>query len=234
MARSELARCKCDDRVEVGVDEVGRGSLAGPVFAAAVVWNPEEEHELLYQIRDSKKLSAGRRQLLSDYIKDVAVDFSIVSVPADVIDRVNILQATMSAMHGALDGLLLRFDHILVDGDRFRAYMPAASADAFVPHECVVSGDNTYVSVAAASILAKVARDAYMSGLHEAHPLYGWNENKGYGTSAHCAAILEHGLTPHHRRTFVRKLLASSRESRDSLGDSLGDSVDSSGDAHHD
>jgi ribonuclease HII len=205
----ELHRYHNKDHVEVGIDEVGRGSLAGPVVAAAVVWNPEEEDELWRCIRDSKKLSAARRCVLSDYIKDVAVDYSIVEVPPAEIDRINILQATIQAMHEALDRLYPRFDEVLVDGDRFRAYMPQWSS-GFVPHQCIVEGDNTYVSIAAASILAKVHRDGLMVSLApEVHPDYGWTDNKGYGTAAHVAAIQAHGLTPHHRRTFVRNIHCS-------------------------
>jgi ribonuclease HII len=186
--------------LEAGVDEVGRGCLAGPVVAAAVVWNPSleldgPEARLENDIRDSKKLSARRRRELAAFIEDHAVACAVCFVDAQTIDRKNILQATFDAMHGALDALQLDVDVILVDGPVFRR-RPG------VRHVNVVGGDDMYVSIAAASILAKVRRDEYMVSQHQAYPEYDWDTNKGYGTARHLDALRTHGVTPFHRMTF--------------------------------
>jgi len=177
---------------EAGCDEAGRGCLAGPVFAAAVVFPPDYVHPLL---NDSKQLSAKKRESLRAAIEREALDFAVASVSAGEIDRINILNASFLAMHRALDGLKTRPAHIIVDGNRFRPY-------GDVPHQCIVKGDGKYLSIAAASILAKTYRDEYMDGLARDFPQYDWAANKGYPTTKHRRAILEHGLSPHHRKTF--------------------------------
>lgn len=195
------------DVVEAGCDEVGRGALAGPVVAAAVIWGREEsqfQDDAWRQIKDSKRLTPNARARLADYIKDTAIDYAIGSASSEEIDRDNILRATFAAMHRALDGLVVDFDAIIVDGDRFKQYM-RLGASGFVPHECIVEGDNKYVAIAAASILAKVARDDLMQDLHHGHPAYDWWSNKGYGTAAHMYAIAREGHTPHHRLTFLKR-----------------------------
>jgi ribonuclease HII len=183
------------DKVYVGVDECGRGCLAGDVCCAAVIWNPLFEHPLVENIKDSKKLSEKQREELAEFIKDHAIDYNIFKVDAQRIDEVNILEATYEGMHGALDQLCVNFDHIMVDGNRFRQYQK-------VPYTCVIGGDNKYICIAAASILAKVERDNDMKLLAIQHPEYGWGKNVGYGTKEHMEALKVHGPCPYHRRTF--------------------------------
>ncbi|MCW5922316.1 MAG: ribonuclease HII [Saprospiraceae bacterium] len=180
------------DLLEAGCDEAGRGCLAGPVFAAAVVLPKDFGHPML---NDSKQLSEYQRLALRSVIERESVVWSVAWVDAPEIDRVNILKASFLAMHRALDGLRQRPEFILVDGNRFFQY-------AAVPHLCVVKGDGKYASIAAASILAKTARDEYMYRLHEECPQYDWRSNKGYPTEAHRAAIRRHGISPYHRRSF--------------------------------
>lgn len=224
---------RCRGTVEAGCDEVGRGALAGPVVAAAVIWNPEFDGDgdgdssMWLKIRDSKKLSSSTRAALADFIRDVAIDYCVSFIEPGVIDEVNILQASMRAMHQALDGLSVMVDSILVDGDRFRPYMPCTSS-TFVPHECIVGGDDKYVSIAAASILAKVARDEYMLHLADSEDStadpYDWRNNKGYGTRRHFEALRTHGPSVHHRRTFLRNSssLGAGTPSRSSRTDIVG------------
>jgi ribonuclease HII len=205
MARAPLLPCVQEDRIEAGVDEAGRGSLAGPVVAAAVVWNPSTQlpDAELRLIRDSKTLSRAQRDRARRVIEDVAVAWSVASVPAAEIDRVNILNATMQAMHAALDGLHLDVDTIVADGERFRPYLSQRDAE-FVPHVCVVDGDQKYLSVAAASILAKTHRDDFVgSHLHASYPLYGFDRHVGYGTRQHLDALAAHGPCDEHRRSFA-------------------------------
>lgn len=185
--------------LECGIDECGRGSLAGPVVAAAVVWT-DEEGELDKYIRDSKKLNARQREELSAYIKDRAIDWSVQFIDHTKVDKMNILQATMKAMHNCLDEIRVPFDSILVDGNTFHSYNG-------IPHTCVIKGDDTYMSIAAASILAKTARDEYMREMHKNYPQYKWDTNVGYGTSDHMQAIETHGLSPLHRTTFCKRWL---------------------------
>ena len=203
--------------VEAGIDEAGRGALAGPVVAAAVIWNPDllvnsedsEMRRLIEQIRDSKKLSPAKRTELAAFIRENAVDWAVCRVDAGDIDRINIWNATLKAMHGALDMLRVDFDHILVDGNRFKPYIhPGHDEDGgFVPHTCVVRGDDEYVCIAAASILAKVTRDDIMIGeLNPLHPEYDWETNKGYGTSSHIDVLKRLGPSSVHRNTFLRKM----------------------------
>jgi len=178
--------------IEAGCDEAGRGCLAGPVFAAAVILPPGFHHPML---NDSKKLTPGIREKLREIVESAAVAFAVASVDEGEIDQINILNASFLAMHRALEQLEPVPDHLLVDGNRFRPFRN-------IPHTCVVKGDGKYSSIAAASILAKTYRDQYMKQLHEKHPQYGWDRNKGYPTSAHRAAVMEFGPTPYHRRSF--------------------------------
>lgn len=178
--------------VEAGCDEAGRGCLAGPVFAAAVILPEKFRHPLL---NDSKQLTEEQRDKLRPIIEKKALAWAVAMVDHEEIDRINILKASFKAMHLAVDQLTLRPDLLLIDGHIFSPYFG-------IVHQCVVQGDATYASIAAASILAKTHRDAYMKQLHEQHPVYGWNENKGYGTAYHRENIMLHGLSPYHRKTF--------------------------------
>ena len=178
--------------LEAGLDEVGRGCLAGPVVAAAVILPPDYHHPVL---TDSKQLTHRQRNKLQIDIRRDAVAWAIAEVsPAD-IDRINILQASFMAMHRATDLLPVRPEHLLVDGNRFTPY-------PMVPHTCIIKGDSLYLSIAAASVLAKTCRDDLMEQLGLTYPAYGWAQNVGYPTAVHRAAIREHGVTPHHRMSF--------------------------------
>lgn len=178
--------------IEAGCDEAGRGCLAGPVFAAAVILPPGFNHALL---RDSKQLGESQREAARLIIEAEALAWAVARVDPAEIDRINILQASFAAMHRALDQLQLRPTALLIDGNRFVAYQD-------IPHSCIIKGDGRYTAIAAASILAKTHRDAYMMDLHQQYPHYNWQENKGYPTAAHRAAIAQYGATPHHRRSF--------------------------------
>lgn len=178
-----------------GVDEVGRGCLAGPVVAAVVVFPPGYQNE---NIKDSKRLTANQRMVLANVIKMDAVTYGIAQVSPGDIDNMNILNATFKAMHLAIDALSLKPTMLLIDGDRFIPYKG-------IPYKCIVRGDSTNVSIAAASILAKTYRDRLITDLAAMHPQYGWERNKGYGTKGHRNAIAAHGLTKHHRLTFCTK-----------------------------
>lgn len=177
---------------EAGCDEAGRGALAGPVVAAAVILPKRYQNEL---INDSKKLTPGLRETLRYEIMEAAVAWHVAFVDNNEIDAMNILRATIKAMHIALDNLEVRPEFIIVDGNSFWKYDD-------IPHKTIIEGDAQYMSIAAASILAKTFRDEYMSKIHEEYPAYGWATNKGYATSLHRQAIREHGPTPYHRRTF--------------------------------
>ena len=190
-----------DDRVYVGVDEAGRGCLAGPVVAAAVIWNPDMSNEhpeyghLVRQIRDSKKLSQRKRHELAEFIKGNAIDYSFAIVDNVQIDNLNILKATHKAMHDAILTLKVDVDHILVDGNSFPQYKNKK-------HSCIVKGDDTYICIAAASIIAKTTRDDIMKSLASIHPEYKWHKNYGYGTKEHIDAIHACGVTKYHRVSF--------------------------------
>lgn len=177
---------------EAGCDEAGRGCLCGPVVAAVVIINDNFEHEL---INDSKKLNAKTRAELEIYIKENALEYAIAEVSAELIDEHNILNASIHAMHLALDQLKTRPEFILVDGNRFHPY-------PMIPHQCIIKGDGKFLSIAAASILAKNHRDRLMLKLHEEFPNYGWNTNMGYATKIHRSALKTFGITAHHRRSF--------------------------------
>ncbi|MCX6167476.1 MAG: ribonuclease HII [Sphingobacteriales bacterium] len=178
--------------VEAGCDEAGRGCLAGPVFAAAVILPKNFQHPLL---NDSKQLSDKQRFELRNVVEEQALAFAVAQVDHVEIDKINILQASILAMHRALDLLTLRPEFILVDGNRFKKYQE-------ISHECMVKGDGRYFSIAAASILAKTYRDEYMDNLAVEFPQYDWLNNKGYPTVKHREAVLKHGFSPYHRRTF--------------------------------
>lgn len=181
-----------DVYMEAGCDEAGRGCLAGPVFAAAVILPRDFFHPIL---NDSKQLTAAQRSEVKIYIEAKAIAWSVASVDHEEIDRINILKASFKAMHLALDGLSAMPELLLIDGNRFYAYKN-------IPHHCMIKGDARFSSIAAASVLAKTYRDAYMMQLHEAFPQYNWYQNKGYGTAAHRKSILAHGLSPYHRKSF--------------------------------
>ena len=200
-----LKNYKFKDLIEVGCDEAGRGCLAGPVFAGVVIMPKKfDEDDTMYtKIKDSKKLSHKKRVELSEYIKKVAVDWKVAMITSDVIDEINILQATFKAMHKALDGLTKIPEHIIVDGPLFKPYLN--KKEGFIPHKCIKGGDNKYLSIAAAGILAKVSRDKYILELCEENEelnQYGWDTNKAYGTKKHRDAIIKYGLTKYHRRSF--------------------------------
>ena len=179
-------------RVEAGCDEAGRGCLAGPVTAAAVILPPDFHNDL---INDSKQLTERQRERLRPVIEREAVAWAVAMVSPQEIDRINILRASITAMHRALDMLTVRPEGILVDGNRFFPYHD-------IPHPTIIKGDGKMLSIAAASILAKTHRDELMRQLDQEFPQYGWARNKGYPTADHRAAIARHGVTPHHRRTF--------------------------------
>jgi ribonuclease HII len=178
--------------LEAGCDEAGRGCLAGPVFAAAVILPEDFNHP---ELNDSKQLDEKTRNQLRLEIEKCALSFAVASVDNWEIDRINILQASVLAMHRAVDMLLLHPEFLIIDGNYFKPY---TSLD----HACIVRGDCKYFSIAAASILAKTHRDAYMKQLAEEYPDYHWHKNKGYPTIKHRSVIIEKGLTPYHRRTF--------------------------------
>lgn len=185
-----------DHLIEAGCDEAGRGCLAGPVFAAAVILpsgflNPD--------LNDSKKLTESQRDKLRIIIENEALAWAVAEVDNTEIDEINILQASMLAMHKALAQLTILPELILVDGNRFPAYPD-------IPHHCIIKGDGLFLSIAAASVLAKTHRDAYMIKLHETFPDYGWNRNKGYPTLEHRKAVLKLGFTKFHRKTFSVKI----------------------------
>ena len=182
--------------LEAGCDEAGRGCLAGAVYAAAVILPPDYHNELL---NDSKQLTDARRRALRPIIEQDALAWAVGVVDAGEIDRINILNAAILAMHRALDGLQLCPECIIVDGNRFKPYVREVLE---IPHTTIVKGDAKYLSIAAASVLAKTYRDDYMVALHEEYPDYAWNRNAGYPTAAHRAAIAAHGPTPYHRQSF--------------------------------
>ena len=178
--------------LECGTDEAGRGCLAGPVAAAAVILPKRFKNELL---NDSKMLTKANRDLLKKLIEKKAVGFSVSFVDNFIIDQINILNASILAMHQSIGELHIPPEHILVDGNRFKTFKST-------PHLCVIKGDGKYLNIAAASILAKTYRDAYMEKIHEEYPVYNWKQNKGYPTAEHRAAIEKYGITKYHRMSF--------------------------------
>lgn len=187
-----LKPCLQKGRIEAGCDEAGRGCLAGPVVAAAVILPPDFSNEFL---NDSKQLSEHQRNLLRPVIESTAIAWAVAFVSPEEIDKINILQASINAMHHAIGKLTVKPDFLLIDGNRFNPYLD-------IPHECIIKGDATFMSIAAASILAKTHRDEYMTKIAHDYPAYNWNSNKGYPTRDHRAAIAAYGITPHHRLSF--------------------------------
>lgn len=177
---------------EAGCDEAGRGCLAGSVYAGAVIFPPDYRNE---ELNDSKQLSERRRNELREIIKRDAVAWAVGVVEPDEIDRINILNASILAMHRALDALIVRPEAVIIDGNRFKPYRD-------LPYTTIVKGDGKYLSIAAASILAKTYRDDYMAELARQYPQYDWQSNKGYPTKKHREAIREFGITPFHRRSY--------------------------------
>ncbi len=181
--------------IEAGCDEAGRGCLAGPVFAAAVILPNNFNHPLL---NDSKQVKEKDRNELRKIIEATAISFAVASIDNEEIDKINILKASFKSMHLALDKLKKKPELLLIDGNRFNPYKK-------IPHQCFVKGDSRFASIAAASILAKTYRDDYMQELHTEYPNYGWNQNKGYGTAIHRKAIEIHGQCKYHRKSFRLK-----------------------------
>ena len=180
------------DLIEAGCDEAGRGCLAGPVYAAAVILPADFHNELL---NDSKQLTERQRYALREVIEREAVAWAVGVVSNEEIDKINILRASILAMHRAVAQLKVRPEHLLIDGNRFMPYED-------IPHTTVVKGDATYMSIAAASVLAKTYRDDFMLKIHQEYPQYHWDSNKGYPAPVHREAIRQHGTTPYHRMTF--------------------------------
>ncbi len=184
-----------DNTIEAGCDEAGRGCLAGPVFAAAVILPRDFYHPLL---NDSKQLTEKKRLLLKDFIEKNALSYGVRSVSEKEIDQINILNASIRAMHLALNDLTVVPDLLLIDGNKFSPYKN-------IQHHCIIKGDSKYACIAAASILAKTYRDAYMKKLSLTFPSYGWETNKGYATLAHRIALVNNGPTRYHRKSFTLK-----------------------------
>lgn len=177
---------------EAGTDEAGRGCLAGPVTAAAIILLPNFKNEIL---NDSKLLTEKKRIHLRPILERHAVCFGLAHVYPKEIDKINILNASILAMHKALEQLKTVPEFIIVDGNRFKSFKE-------IPHECIIKGDSKYMSIAAASVLAKTTRDLYMEELHEEYPMYNWKQNKGYPTKEHREAIRKYGITKYHRKSF--------------------------------
>lgn len=178
--------------IEAGCDEAGRGCLAGPVFAAAVILPKDFKDDLL---NDSKQLNQKNRDKLRLVIEEKALAFAVARIGPSDIDRINILNASIAAMHKAISNLKTKPHHLIIDGNRFKPY-------STIPHKCIVKGDSLYLSIAAASVLAKTYRDEYMVNLAKEYPEYLWHQNKGYPTYAHRKAIAQYGITEHHRKSF--------------------------------
>lgn len=188
-----LFPCYQENIMEAGCDEAGRGCLAGPVFAAAVILPKSFRHPLL---NDSKKLTEKERNLLRAIIEEGATSWAVARIDNEEIDRINILKASIKAMHLAITQLFVKPEFLLIDGNRFTPYPD-------IPHKCIVKGDGKYMAIAAASILAKTHRDDFMKSLDSQFSQYGWKNNKGYPTRQHRAAIKKHGVSAYHRRSFT-------------------------------
>jgi len=187
-----LLSCHTLDLLEAGCDEAGRGCLAGPVFAAAVIFPKDYQNE---KLNDSKKLSKTERNALREIIENESLALAVASVSQTEIDKINILNASILAMHRAIEKLKIQPEFLLIDGNRFKRYKD-------IPHQTVVKGDGKYLSIAGASVLAKTYRDDYMSKIHAEFPDYGWQTNQGYPTKKHYEGLAKCGITPHHRKTF--------------------------------
>ncbi len=179
-------------KLEAGTDEAGRGCLSGPVVAAAVILPEDFYHPIL---NDSKQLSEKNRNLLKPIIEEEALAFGVSFIYQEEVDQINVLQASITGMHRALDALKIQPEFIIVDGNKFKKHKD-------IPHETIVKGDSKYLSIAAASVLAKTYRDEYMQKIHEEFAMYNWKKNKGYPTKEHREAIRKYGATVHHRKTF--------------------------------
>ena len=184
-----------DSNFEAGVDEAGRGSLAGPITAAAVILPKDYRND---ELNDSKKLSEKKRNKLRSVIEKESIDFAVFSIAPSTIDKINILNSTIKAMHGALNNLKIIPSFIIVDGNKFKKFKN-------INHKCIIRGDTKYQNIAAASILAKSYRDLYMIDQHRRFPVFGWDKNKGYGTKFHFINIDKHGMTELHRKSFLIK-----------------------------
>ena len=211
-----LEKCCISGVVEAGCDEAGRGPLAGGVFAAAVVLDSKvtdnpDHRAWLEMLNDSKQLTDKQREWLRPLIEQHATAWAVVEVTAEEIDRINILNASITGMHRALDKLGVVPQHIIVDGNKWKPYVGEGQVME-IPAQTVVKGDGKYLSIAAASVLAKTYRDEYMLRLHEQYPQYHWDTNMGYPTKAHYEAIKNHGITPYHRRSF--RLVAQEKSER--------------------
>ncbi|CAN5365006.1 ribonuclease HII [soil metagenome] len=187
-----LVNCYNKLVVECGTDEAGRGCLAGPVTAAAVILPTRFRHKFL---NDSKKVTRKKRSLLKEIIEKKSLGFAVAFIDNDTIDQINILNASILGMHHSIQALTIKPQHILVDGNRFKAFED-------IPHLCVINGDGKFLNIAAASILAKTYRDAYMEKIHYEYPMYNWIQNKGYPTREHREAIEKYGITKYHRKSF--------------------------------
>ena len=201
-----LKSCCIQGVIEAGCDEAGRGPLAGSVFAAAVILDPcllenDEHSQWLAILNDSKQLTDKQRQYLRPLIEQHATAWAVVEVTAEEIDKINILNASITGMQRALDQLPITPQHIIVDGNKWKPSIPEGQVME-IPAQTVVKGDGKYLSIAAASVLAKTYRDEYMLRLHEQFPQYHWDTNMGYPTKAHYEAIRQYGITPYHRQTF--------------------------------
>lgn len=192
--KTRLASFYQPNEIEAGCDEAGRGCLAGPVVAAAVILPPDFYHPWL---NDSKQLTHAKREALRPIIEQEALAWAVQCLPAEKIDEINILNASILAMQLAVDQLKIRPTHLLIDGNRFHPHA--------IPHTCFVKGDGKFASIAAASILAKTHRDAWMDAHHADYPMYEWSKNKGYPTEAHRRAVQIHGPSPYHRKSFTIK-----------------------------
>ncbi len=188
-----LQICHTKGIIEAGCDEAGRGCLAGPVVAAAVILPEDFSHALL---NDSKKMTDKQRYALRPIIEEQAIAWAVGIIDNTEIDEINILKASFKAMHKAVDQLKIRPEQLLIDGNRFIPYPE-------IPHLCMIKGDGRFMNIAAASVLAKTYRDDLMNELHEQFPFYGWDKNKGYPTKAHRSGIEQHGVTPFHRMSFT-------------------------------
>jgi len=195
MIKNKLLIYLKEGRIEAGCDEAGRGCLAGPVFAAAVILPADFENELL---NDSKKLTEKQRYSLRPIIENQALAFAVGIADHQEIDRINILNASFLAMHRAIDQLIIRPEHLLIDGNRFKAYPQ-------ISHTCIIKGDGKYLSIAAASVLAKTYRDDFMNTIHQQFPEYGWSKNKGYPTLYHRTKVQEIGISSFHRKSFANQ-----------------------------
>lgn len=187
-----LRSCFIPGQIEAGCDEAGRGCLAGPVFAAAVILPEDFVND---EINDSKKLTAEQRYRLRPLIEEKAISWAVARIGPEEIDRINILNASFRAMHQAIRMLSIRPKLLLIDGNRFHRFDN-------IPHQCIIEGDGKYLSIAAASVLAKTYRDDYMKQLHTQFPNYGWDTNKGYPCRKHRQGLNDHGVTPHHRLSY--------------------------------